>query len=283
MLSSLKLNGLELLDSEDFSVQSVDGLEAPDLRVTSYDKPGEDGGNVTASFMGSRTLGISGKVLGRGLAATHEANRQLLQAACAVTRDSSGLPELAKLEVVTLSAASYFCYVEVKQLKNPVGRGTTSDFLITAVAPDPRLYGASQITTGQISLASGGGFVVPFVVPVTLAAQSGGTATVNQDGNIATYPTLTFRGVLTSPYVLNTESGVAMQLTYTMGASDEVVIDMAEKTILLGGSTPLLSAKADGSDWWAINPGTTVLSFSSGSTSDSGTLEVSYYPATLGL
>jgi hypothetical protein len=282
MIASLKLAGLQLLGGDAYALHDpVEGLEAPSFRVSDYDKPGEDGGVVSASLHGLRGITLNGKVNGADHA-TYEANRRALEAACALARDSHGFPVLKLLEITTLGGSSYFTYVQVKKLQLPIGRGTTPLFLIQLVAPDPRLYLVGEQSTGVVSLPTGGGFLVAFVLPVTSSPSSGGAGSVSNSGNVLTYPKITLAGQLTNPYLLNSTTGESFQLNHTINGGETVVIDMAEKTIMLG-STPLLTAKADGSTWWGLQPGTNLISFSSGSASDNGAVEITWYSAVLGL
>jgi hypothetical protein len=283
LLSSLTLDGLLLLGGENYDVHDpVEGLEAPSFRISDYEKPGEDGGVVVGSYHGLRPITLNGRVNGASYAA-YEANRQALEEVCAVSRDSNGFPRLKLLEFTTLAGSSYFTYVQVQKLRLNVGRGTTPPFLVQLVAPDPRLYLVGQQSTGVVSLPTGGGFLVPFVLPVTSSPSSGGAGSVSNSGNILTYPRLTLRGQLTNPYILNGATAESFQLNRVLAGGETVVIDMAEKTIMLGGTTPLLTAKSDDSTWWGLVPGPNPISFSSGSASDDGTLEITWHNARSGV
>lgn len=283
MLSSIRLAGLQLLGGTQFAIHDpLEGLEAPSYRITEYDKPGEDGGVVSASYYGLRPITLNGTVQG-GSAALHEANRQALEAVCGVSRDSTGFPVLKLLEITTLAGAQYFAYVQVKSLKNVIGRGTYSNFMLSLTAPDSRLYLAGSNSSGLISRPTGGGFILPIILPVIFAPSSGGSGSATNAGNVSTYPTLTLRGQLTNPYILNSATGESFQLNRTIAVGETVVVDMAEKTVTLNGTSSLLSLKASDSTWWALQPGINPISFSTGSSGDTGTLEVTWSNAVLGI
>lgn len=282
MLSSLTLNGLQLLGSSAFALhEPVEGLEAPVFRLSEYDKPGEDGGVLAAAYYGPRAITLNGLVRGDS-AAAYEASRRELQTACAISKDATGFPQLAVLSFTTSGGSSYFINVQVRKAIIPIGRGMSAKFQIQLVAPDPRLYIASQQSTGLISAPSGGGFTVPFVLPVTFAPSSGGSGTANNTGNILTYPVLTLRGQLTNPYIQNATTGKFLQLNRVVAGGETVVIDMADKTILLG-TTSLLISKATGSDWWGLQAGNNSIALSTGSSGDTGTVELTWYSAVLGV
>jgi hypothetical protein len=58
---------------------------------------------------------------------------------------------------------------------------------------------------------------------------------------------------------------------------------MARQTVLLNGSSSLMSSVASDSDWMRLDPGVNSLTISSASSSDTGTLEVLWYSAVVGL
>lgn len=283
MIASLTIDGLELIATSAYGVQSVAGLEHPDRRLTSYDKPGEDGGNVSASFYGSRAITIEGLVYGNGQPAVHEAGRKALNAKCAVNRDAFGYPILKHCVVTTLAGAVFFFDAEVHKLANPMGRGTSSRFLISLVAPDHRLYLPTLQTTGLITRPSGGGFLMAVLLPFLSGASTGGSATATNSGGSTSMPIIYLRDQLTSPYLINNTTGKTMSLGATFIDGQTVVINMAAKTIMLGGTTSYLSTKSVGSDWWGLVPSANALGFSTGSTGDTGTAEVTWYNAELGI
>src|SRR5665647_1825560 len=112
MIASLIIDGLELIATASYGVQSVQGLEHPDKRVTNYDNPGEDGGTVSASFYGSRVVTLSGIVYGNGQPSVHEAGRKALALKCAINRDAFGYPVLKTVQLTTLAGAQFFFYAE---------------------------------------------------------------------------------------------------------------------------------------------------------------------------
>lgn len=283
MLSSLKLNGLQLLGVQGYIVHKpVEGLEAPSVRSTAYDKPGEDGGVLAGLWWGQRAISITGQVEGTS-STEHETNRRSLQAACAVTRDTFGYPTLGLLEFTTLSGDQYEVEVGVVSFKNPMSELTVSDFMIGLLAPDHRLYKVGTLSSGGITRPAGGGALYPVIYPVTYGASSGGTASVNNTGNISVYPKLTLTGQLTNPHILNVTTGKLIQLNRTIAAGETVVIDMGNKTITLNGASSLLTTKTSDSVWWELVPGVNTINFNTGSSSDTGTLEVTWQNALIGI
>lgn len=163
------------------------------------------------------------------------------------------------------------------QLLNPQvtdGLTITSGQVLTVALPQ---------TTGQFAPPQGGGFLVPTNVPTVSTLTGVNSVTALNTGNI-TAPALIFlRGSLTNPFLVNSTLGLSMQINYTLGATDMVVIDMLNKTIVLNGTTSLLGDKGSTSNWWGIAPGPNTISLSSGSTGDTGSAEITWYSVVTGV
>jgi len=279
-MGSLKIH--DSINSSDFWLQTpISGLDSPDDRMNIYDKPGEDGAVVSSSFYSSRPVSLQGVIKGAN-AATFEANRKAFIAACAQQKDSDGYPTPIRFTFTTLGGSTYFfdgyCHKPVMDYSEI----NFCKYHIEVVCADPYIYG-NTLNTTTINRAIGGGAIVPFVVPVTLAPGSGGTGTVVNNGNGVSYPVLTLTGPLTSPYIANTTVGKVMQLNYTIPLGSYVTIDMGAKTILLNGTSSILSTKTSDSEWWGLVPGANALQLSTSSTADTGNLAVSSNDAYLGV
>lgn len=138
-------------------------------------------------------------------------------------------------------------------------------------------------TTGHFSPPKGGGFNVPTNVPIITTLTGTGSVTANNTGNIISPPLLYLFGSLTTPYVVNSTTGISIQIAYTLAATDVVVIDMKNKTIVLNGNTSLLGTKSTGSDWWGLVPGPNIISISSGNSADTGAAEIDWYNTVSGV
>lgn len=268
-------NTIALIGSTNYILQAVGGIEDAGRRVSSYELPGQDGGSVSSVFYGVRTVDLSGVVLGSD-ATTHQANRKALAAVCAVQRDLTGRPLPVTVAFTTLDGQSFSFTGHVKAFSNPLDRTNVSEFHIVLACPDPVIYGSSAITTGQFARPSGGGVVYPVTYPAIYAGSTGGSGSVSNTGNANVYPLITIRGVTTNPYIYFATLGVWFQLNYvTSNITDTIVIDMKNRTVVLNGTTNLLSAKVAGSSWFSLAPGANNFTFSTGTSSDTGTVEVS--------
>lgn len=269
--------------SSPYNLQAVPGFEAPDFRIGSYDKPGEDGARITTALYGPRPITISGEVHTTDIA-SYAAARQALAYAFRIQRDKYNYPSLTRIAFTTLDGASYFLDAQVKSFKNPLWYPTTSSFIATLTAPDPAIYGATQQTTGRITIQTGGGASFPLTFPIIFTAGTGGTGNLNNSGNLNTWPLIYLTGAVTNPRIYALEVGGTIQLTYTtVNANDVIVIDMLNKTVMLNGTISLLQYMTTDSNWFSLAVGNNTFRFTSGSLADTGTMEVKAYPAFIGI
>lgn len=277
-IGSLKILGTGVTD---YIVQTpLEGFESPDYRTTEYENPGEDGGTVSSQQYGMRAMSIPGIIKGND-PTQYESNRRALSSAMALKRDAFASPVPTRLTWTTLAGSSYFIDAYPKKPLFNYADVNNTRFLLQFTADDPTIYGSTLVSSGAIVRASGGGFILPVVFPIVSSAAIGGTATVANAGNAPSKPTVTFTGPLTNPYLLNNANSKYMQLNYTIPSGSFVTINMANKTIMLNGVSSILSTKADGSSWFEIEPGNNILTFSTGSSSDTGSALVEFYPGYL--
>lgn len=284
MINSLTLDSLALVGPTvtDYLVNvPLEGLEAPDMRVHNFDRPGEDGQIVSSALYSGRLLTISGTVKNIGCD-QYEAARAALITACAIRRDSNRYPVLKRIEFTTDAGLSYFCNGQVNRVKLPVS--TIADFQINIVVPDPMIFGAA-VSSGAITRAAGGGVIYPVIYPAIYSATTGGSATVSNAGSADAWPIITLKGSLSNPALYHAQTNTLFILNYVLSSTDTVVIDMQNKTVVLNDAVSLRNAvdRSAGSDWFALVPGSNVITFSTGSTSDEGTLKVDFFNAYIGV
>lgn len=271
MLETLAIDGLELINSDDYWFELADGLDEPDRRIASGPNPGADGGFVASTLYGMRPVTLSG-ALKKQSAAQMSAARSALGAACLLKRDVNGVRILKTVEFTLTDGRSFTFQAEVSRFKAPnLGTGAV-EFLISLVAEDPLLYDPTEKFTGSIVRATGGGVIIPTLVPFVSAASSGGVGVATNDGNSDTPTILELVGPLTSPYILNQTLGVYMQLDYTIPDGTTVEVDSSDNTILMFGGGSLFDEKADGADFFPLVPGANEIVFSTGDSTDTGHL-----------
>ncbi|MDQ0923347.1 phage-related protein [Pseudarthrobacter sp. W1I19] len=283
MLSTFNIDTLQIHGGSQSSyiLTDVTGLDAPDIRLSSYENPGEDGLTVSTQRYGGRLLTLPGVVQGSDVA-TYLAARRALSYACRVRHDSFGLVSGIPLTFTTLDGASYSVTGYIKPpLRMSGPHPTWAPFQISFLCPDPAIYGTTLLTTGQVSVATGGGFTFPATFPITFTTGTGGSGTLNNTGTMDTWPLIYLRGAMQNPRIYSVQRGAALKLNYTTtNASDLIVINMRNKTIMLNGSVNLLQYR-DSADraWFSLPPDVNTILFGTTSSGDTGTMEATAYPA----
>lgn len=288
MLRRFAIDDYVLHDITDSTMQSwispdgLEGLGRVDLRVNSYDNPGEDGGTVSNILLSKRLLTLPGVVTG-DTETEFLTNRRTLEQNCSILRDGDGLPVARRLTFTTIDGNAYFVYGHVENLNVLTRENSWAAFQLQIVCPDAQLFIDTLVSSGALSRPSGSGVAWPWTWPVTWGTTTGGVVTVYNSGNASSWPTITFTGPATNPAVVHQESGTLFELNTTLVAGDSVVVDMKEHTVIKNGTTNLFSAKTDTSDWFSIAPGNNTLTYSTGVTTDTGTMEATFYSAVLGV
>lgn len=282
LLETFSIDGLELLATEDYWLsEGIDGLDEPDRRVPSADNPGADGGFLGNPFYGMRPVSIPGALKGRGPMGLSGA-RRALGAVCQLKRDANGVKQLKTINF-TFDGAAYTFQGEVVRFKAPnVGAGAV-EFLISIVAEDPLLYDPIEQVTNPIVRSSGGGLIIPFVVPSVSAGSSGGRGVVTNEGNSDTPVILELVGPLTNPYVLNQTVGQFMQLNYTIPDGTTVLVDTKENTILIEGGGSVIDKKVSGAEFFSLLSGENDIVFSTSNSSDTGHLLLRWHHGSISL
>jgi hypothetical protein len=280
LISSLDIDGLELVASDDYWCTLVDGLLEPARRVPTADNPGSDGGFIGNPLYGMRPVSV-------GVAIKRSAQMQdalsALTTVCQLKRDPLGVKQLKTIHFSTTDGREFELQGEVTRLSPPaLGEGGV-EFLISILAEDPLLYDPDEQDSGSIVRATGGGLIIPFVSPAVSAPSSGGSGIATNEGSSDAPVILELVGPLTSPYVLNQTRGQFMQLDYTIPAGMTVLVDSHDNTILIDGGGSLIDKKAAGSQFLPLSPGANDIIFSTGDSSDTGHLKLRWRNASISL
>lgn len=260
----------------------IEGFEAPDYRNTSFSLPGRHGASFSSQFYDTRLINLQGIIMATN-PTDFETYRQQLSLATALKRDANGYPIPTRISFTTMANKSYYIDVYFDKPIFPYEKPNMSSFMLTATAADPFIYGATQVVSGNISPPTGGGYVVPMIVPYASSGSTGGVVTLNNAGVEDVKPLIYLYGSLTSPLITNQTTGKSLQLSYTLAAINNATIDMANQTIKLNNSSSLIGSKTITSDWWALQPGNNNISISTNSSSDTGYAVIKFNPPYVGV
>lgn len=262
----------------------VDGLESADYRVTTYDKPGEDGAQVSAAFYSSRTITLPGLVRG-DTPTLYEQNRKALSTACSINRDSNNHPILTKLSFISLAGNSYYVNVQFNKPQFGWRDVTWTKFQLTCIAPDPRIYTTQPVDSGAVTLPTpGGGFLVPALVPIVAGGSIGGGTILTNFGNEQSHPVITFTGPLTNPLIYNQTTGLGFQLNYSIPFGGTVVVDMYYQSVVYNNSSNFIAYRdQNNNNWLTCIPGPNNFVLTTASSADTGNVDIKFNPAWAGI
>jgi hypothetical protein len=264
-----------------YVIQSIEGLEYPSTRISVINRGGEHGTFFASSFYGERRVTLEGRLYADS-SVTNETRRRNLESILDIERDANGVPAHKNLKFTTLDdlQLQISCIVAAP-LKMPVGRPRDSAFQIDLVA-----YYAIQSQTQHsesFTSPSGGGFILPVVLPVTFTASSGSNKTITNAGTTDANPAIVFTGPLTNPALSNVTLGKSIALTRTLNSGDIVTLDMREKAALLNGTTNIIGDITSASQWWWLSPGNNDIQFSTSNSADTGSATLIWRDAYLGV
>lgn len=224
-----------------------DGMDGVDTVGQVVQRAGDHGGYATPQWYGSRVFNLTVRASGPSQALRDVARATLQQAIpvsdLALFRFDEPIPKQMLMRRSGRIPEKYVALTEV-------------EFSIALVAPDPRKYSTvlHQLTANQGAMAAG--LAPPWTPPITLPAGSPPMAVscVNA-GSFETRPVVSIQGPVTAPAVVNQTTGQAVSFSaLTLGASDVLAVDFANKQGLLNG----VFRPADlWSSWWVMPPGAT--------------------------
>jgi hypothetical protein len=261
---------------------SIEGLAFPELRKSSYQRPGEHGDYLSNTLYSGRVITLSGRVWGDSLEQFNQ-RRRALQQYFTYQKDSNGIPVKHTLKFTTTDDLD----LQVKVVAHGPMRMSHRSLLVTEwqidlYSPDFYIESQTEQTTGLLT-PYGGGFVLPFVLPVVFEDQVGGSIIVRNNGTTQYYPTITLNGDLTHPVIYNTTINKYLDLNHTIGSTDTpVIVNMKDKTIKQG-STPLISKRTAGSSWWWLEPGDNVITLTTSDSGDDGNIQITFRDSYIGV
>lgn len=265
---NILLNNLITLSAQarvsPYYIVSCTGLGISDIRTSSFVFSGRDGGLVTDQFFDLRNINISGKI-GSDTALQHQIDRQALINALPV---GSTFP----VYFTMFDGTTYRIDCNLIKLTMDYNNGgLRSDFLIQLEAGDPLIYrtDGGDSHSANISRVVQGGYVTPYILPVSWDSGSSGTIVANGGDSVA-YPVITLTNAALNPSVTNQITNEIFKLTLSMLAGDVVVIDMANRTVKLNGSS-IMGNKTSDSTWWGLQPGNNPVVLNSDSAGDAVT------------
>lgn len=244
----------------------IEGLATPDIRMGDGLYAGVDGGYVSSQLYGTRTITIPGFYIASTCEEADNLRLNLLT--------NLRIRKLHPIFLTTPSGRHYFIEGFVSDIKCDMTNPKAGEFQISFLCTDPIIYdggNGNDVNSAWVEQTftkdKAGGFKIEYDTPVPWTSGEQ-TTFIDNRGTMATYPVITFRGIVHSPTVYNTTTGEYMQVNYTtVSSSDIMLIDMYERIITVNGVS-VASYKSSGSTWWKLQPGANYIRYTTTSTSD---------------
>lgn len=268
MITGITYNGYEIPHGR---IRRIEGLDTPPYRVSDSVLAGRSGSRFNNNLADKRAIIVEFLLYKTSMDSYLDERAEIFDAFDPEDGENELVIEIDDDETISLN-----CVVSDVNLPARAAEMTYANVQVQLIAYDPTIYSEDIHSQSGILAPTGGGATFPLIFPITFATSTTGEATIYNLGNINACPTLTLTGLLTNPLIRNETTGETFQLTYSMGVNDSVVIDMYNRTATLNGATSLLTHIAEGSSWWCLEPGANTIALTTSSTSDTGTLEITW-------
>ncbi len=276
MINSLTINGVIFNNSSNYFIDGFKGLEMPPTRVVNYNLAGEHFGLFVSAFYGKRRFSLRGWVVGSSVSDFISKRDTFQQALDILGGENSLLITLANGRQLQINGV--LLNLDFTPI---VGGATGAQFNVEFEAAFPFLVSQAQNSQNINLSTGGGGKVPPDTMPMPLAGDSGGVATIINNGNGIFYPTIRFTGPVTNPQIKNETTGKYIRLTLTLVSGQYVDIDFKRKTVTDNFGTNKYSTKTG--DWWFLQPGNNVIRFTADTYDPSSLATINYRDSYLGI
>lgn len=277
MINTLKIGNLTIGTlSSGFLLGTLNGFGSPAVKVDVKERGNFHGANLGEHLYGRRIFGVDLEIVGR-TAAEYETNRRALEAALDIY---DGLVEMVITTKNGLVLKADVIATQEFDLPYVKGNMVFGDARLELTAPYPFLQGFNA-KTRTINLWSGGGFEIPFEVPLDMSAGATVVDNVDNDGNAVAFPIITLNGALEDPVITNETTGEEFSLNYTLTNGNYITIDVYNRTILLNGVTNLREYFTG--DWMKLVAGANYIKLTATSFDSSGNAAFSYRDSYLGV
>jgi hypothetical protein len=227
---------------------NLTGFGFPSLKVDIKERGSTHGADLGVSLYGRRVMGIELEIIGKNTT-DYETKRRALELACDITRG------LQRIYITTRSGIEVICDAIVTgdfDLPYTKGQMIFSSVRLELTAPYP-FFSSKDQKSSLISLWSGGGWGLPFELPLDMSCGGDVIANVVNSGNTKSYPVITLYGQLEDATLTNETNGETFSIDYEIADASQVVIDTFNRTIILNGTTNLRQYFSG--DWLSLDPG----------------------------
>ena len=263
---------------------NIQGLEMPEIRLPSFERPNVDGAFVPNQLYGGRAITLEGKVVASDVA-TYRTRRRSLENVARIYRPGDILTPIT-LKFTTMDDLELQVEVYTKKLKFPDTLMTASDFVLDLYAPNLRIL-SQELHTQQVNIFEGGGMAIPMAIPTDMGVGGSVETQITNAGGISAFPFWVINGTIDDPTISNQTTGESFSLNYTLTTTSErIEVDVENRTVLYfatPGATGLNIRQYFSGDWFELTPGNNTIKLVVADTSDTGNAVVTWRDAYIGI
>lgn len=242
-----------------YVVQTIDGLDMPDVRSGDQTKSSADGDHAGIDTLASRQITMVCEVSPINSTPVTTLLQNLKLAMQPLDPLSQPLESFVYLEPpdpqLTVLCRPRGCHFQ----KDRMYFRQSTKATLAWYSPYPEIFGDPLSVTLPV-FQEAGGFTFPYKFPFTFqGAGVQGQVNATNAGTVETYPVTTIYGYCEGPYIENGLTGEVLALNANLGANDSVVIDHRSHSVTLDGQASLRGAVIPGSSFFSLQPGTTPL------------------------
>lgn len=248
---------------------------SPGIRTGSMPRPHQDGAYGGHGWAAAAQLELAGKIVGATSWSDLEAKATALIAACWVNESADLVVDTeARLRVMGVRSVGD-APIEIVESNSY----TSADWRVTWEALDPRLY-SGTIHSGVTALPLiAGGVAFPMAAPISFGDPAGGGSIVVVTTGSAPAPwSARIDGPISQPSITHQELGRTLTFDITLLAGEYLLIDSADRTVLLNGTASRYSTLRR-PDWFDLYPGPALNTIRFNGTTGAGTLTFTWQDA----
>lgn len=215
-------NGVTFTNNANQTV-NVHGLGKIDIRNSSDNLTGRDGGIVWATKYGMRDITVFGMLYADDLD-TYLSLRSALQLAFDTSVGEQPLTITLGSKTRTILAT----VIEFSELDENEGEYAEAPYRVVLRCSSPFFGDENSYTTDYISPGVVGGTPVPMPVPSPIGGV-GESLTIINSGDVAIYPTFEITGSITNARVQNNSTGKYFEINTTINAGQILTADRTNK------------------------------------------------------
>lgn len=282
------LNNLQIHDNESnigfFLRPNIQGLEMPEIRLPSFERPNIDGAFVPNQLYGGRAITLEGKVVASDVQ-TYRQRRRALENAARIYRPNNTLTPIT-LKLTTMDDLQLQAEVYTRKLKLSDTLLTASDFVLDLYAPNIRIL-SQELKSQRINVFEGGGMGIPMEIPLDMGVGGSVETQITNSGGISAFPRWVIYGTIEDPTISNQTTGESFSLDYTLTETTQrIEIDVENRTVLYFSSATATGANIRqyfSGDWFELAPGSNTIKLVVADTSDTGYANITWRDAYIGI